>query len=36
MSELALRADVNPNTMFAAIAGERLNHQIQIRSTRMV
>jgi DNA-binding transcriptional regulator YhcF (GntR family) len=33
---LARKADVNPSTMYAAIAGERLDHQIQIRSTRMV
>jgi hypothetical protein len=32
MTTLARRADVNPSTMYAAIAGERLNHQIQIRS----
>jgi hypothetical protein len=36
MSELALRADVNPSTMYAAITGERVNHHSQIRLNRMV
>ena len=36
MSESALRADTQPSTMYAAVARERLNHQIHIRSTRMV
>jgi len=36
MSTLARRADVNPSTMYAAMAGERLDHQIQIRPTRTV
>jgi hypothetical protein len=36
MSELARRADVKPSTMYAAIAGEPVNHQFQIRPRPMV
>jgi len=36
MSELARRADVKPSTMYAAMAGERLDHQIHIRSRAVV
>jgi hypothetical protein len=36
MSELALRADMQPSTICAAIAGERVNHQFQIRPRPMV
>jgi hypothetical protein len=36
MTALARRADVYPSTMYAVIAGERVNHHSQIRSTRMV
>ena len=30
MTTLARRADVNPSTMYAVIAGERVNHHSQI------
>ena len=36
MTTLARKADVNPSTMHAAIAGERLNHQLQIRPRAIV
>jgi hypothetical protein len=36
MTTPARRADVNPSTMSAAIAGERVNHQFQIRPGPMV
>jgi len=36
MTMLARRADANPSTFYAVIAGERIKHQLQIRSTRMV
>ena len=36
MTMLARRADVDSSTLCQAIAGERVNHQIHIRSTRMV
>jgi len=36
MTTLARRADVNPSTMCAVIAGEMVNHHSQIRPTRTV
>ncbi|WP_368418978.1 hypothetical protein [Rhodovarius sp.] len=36
MTTLARRADVNPSTMYAVIAGERVNHHSQIRLSRML
>ena len=35
MTTLARKADVNPSTRYAVIAGERVNHHSQIMSTRM-
>jgi len=36
MTTLARRADVNPSTLYQAIAGERVNHHSQIRLSRML
>ena len=36
MTTLARRADVNPSTLYQAIAGERINHHSQIRLSRML
>ena len=34
MTTLARKADVNPSTMYAVIAGERVSHHSQIRLSR--